>query len=109
MQLLIWLVKFRFGPDVEYVEQQDLDVKSSKRDNFYHAIKPYFPGVVQERLTPAYAGIRPKLQAPNNNFEDFSIQSADEHSVQGLINLYGIESPGLTASLAIAKYVKKLL
>lgn len=99
----------RFGPDVEYLEQQDFDVQLSKRGIFYHAIKSYFPDAEIDRLTPAYAGIRPKLQAPDSNFEDFYIQSADDHGIQGLINLYGIESPGLTASLAIAKYVKKLL
>jgi L-2-hydroxyglutarate oxidase LhgO len=95
----------RFGPDTEYVEQIDYDVDVRKRDSFTTAIMRYFPDIAPEHLSPAYAGIRPKLQAPGSSPVDFRI----EMSAPGMVNLYGIESPGLTASLAIGDHVSTLL
>ncbi len=98
----------RFGPDVEWVDQISYEVDPSRADSFYGAIRKYWPGLPDGVLSPAYSGIRPKLQAPGGNPRDFVIQDASEHGVPGLINLYGIESPGLTASMAIANHVRDL-
>ena len=95
----------RFGPDVEWVERIDYDVDAGRAERFYRAIRTYWPGLADGALRPGYAGIRPKLQAPGEPAADFVIQGPEAHGVNGLINLYGIESPGLTASLAIAELV----
>ncbi|RLT92147.1 NAD(P)/FAD-dependent oxidoreductase [Ketobacter sp.] len=95
----------RFGPDVEYLSEEDYRVDETKRSHFVNAIQRYFPGLDPGRLTPAYCGIRPKLQGPGQPPADFHIQ----HGPQGLIHLFGIESPGLTASLAIAEHVTGLV
>lgn len=99
----------RFGPDVEWVQEIDYHVDPARRATFEAAIRAYWAGLPDGRLEPGYAGIRPKLQAPGGPTEDFLIQGEDGHGVGGLVNLYGIESPGLTASLAIADTVLKLL
>jgi L-2-hydroxyglutarate oxidase LhgO len=99
----------RFGPDVEWVESVDYTVDPHRADAFYSEIRKYWPGLPDGSLSPAYAGIRPKLSPPGAAADDFLIQGPPEHRVIGLVNLYGIESPGLTASLAIARYVKELL
>ncbi len=99
----------RFGPDVEWVEHADYGVDTGRRDAFVAAIARYWPGVVPERLTPAYAGIRPKLVGPDGGAQDFLIQGPAAHGVEGMVHLYGIESPGLTASLAIAELVARTL
>lgn len=101
--------QLKFGPDTEYVSALDYKVDPALRETFYQAIKLYFPAVDIERLQPAYAGIRPKLQGPDDSFRDFVIQAEPQHQLPGLINLFGIDSPGLTSSLAIAKYVSQLL
>ena len=93
----------RFGPDVEWIDELDYDVDPGRADVFYDAIRRYWPELPDGALVPGYAGIRPKLQAPGEAALDFVIQGPKEHGVTGLINLYGIESPGLTASLAIAE------
>lgn len=95
----------RFGPDVEWVERLDYDVDPNRAAAFYAAVRRYWPGLPDGALVPAYAGIRPKLQAPGTPPQDFLIQGPTAHGIPGLINLYGIESPGLTASLAIAERV----
>ncbi len=95
----------RFGPDVEWVEQLDYRVDPRRADAFYAAIRRYWPALPDGALTPAYAGIRPKPHAPGAAACDFIVQGPREHGVPGLICLYGIESPGLTASLALAEYV----
>ncbi len=95
----------RFGPDVEWVDRADYDVDASRAGSFAAAIRRYYPALRMESLVPAYTGIRPKLQAPGGPAEDFVIQGAETHGVPGLVNLFGIESPGLTASLAIADEV----
>jgi L-2-hydroxyglutarate oxidase LhgO len=99
----------RFGPDVEWVDRIDYDVDPRRSESFYAAIRTYWPGLPDGALQPAYAGIRPKIARPGGSSTDFLIQTEDEHGVRGLINLFGIESPGLTASLAIAQRVAELL
>jgi L-2-hydroxyglutarate oxidase LhgO len=103
----------RFGPDVEWIESFDprtdyvVDPKRSER--FYAAIRRYWPGLADGALAPGYAGIRPKISGPKEPAADFVVQGPSEHGVAGLVNLFGIESPGLTASLALADDVAKLL
>ncbi len=98
----------RFGPDVEWVRSLDYAVDPARAASFYDSIRRYWPALADGALQPAYAGIRPKIQAPGEPACDFVIQGADAHGVPGLVNLYGIESPGLTASLAIAETVLAL-
>lgn len=96
----------RFGPDVEWVERpDDYDVDPRRAEAFYDAVRRYWPELPDGALLPGYAGMRPKLQAPGGAPEDFLVQGPAEHGVPGLVNLYGIESPGLTASLALADLV----
>lgn len=101
----------RFGPDVEWLEGETFDysVDPARAAAFYTAVRHYWPGLPDGALQPGYAGIRPKLQAPGAPMRDFLIQGEREHGVPGLVNLYGIESPGLTASLAIGDLVADLL
>ncbi|MDH3637834.1 MAG: NAD(P)/FAD-dependent oxidoreductase [Gammaproteobacteria bacterium] len=99
----------RFGPDVEWIEDIDYRVNTEKSRVFAHAIRGYWPSLPAGVLQPGYAGIRPKLQARGGPAADFMIQGPDAHGVPGLVNLYGIESPGLTASLAIATRVTAAL
>jgi len=98
----------RFGPDVEWVDAIGYDVDPRRADSFYAAIRAYWPALPDRALQPAYAGIRPKLSGPGEAAADFLIQGAAAHGVRGLVNLFGIESPGLTASLAIAVRVCEL-
>ncbi|PKO28420.1 MAG: FAD-dependent oxidoreductase [Betaproteobacteria bacterium HGW-Betaproteobacteria-5] len=95
----------RFGPDVEWVIVPEYNVAPSKRRQFYDAIRSYWPNCSEDRLNPGYAGVRPKLGTPASFADDFVIQSSETHGVAGLINLFGIESPGLTSCLAIADEV----
>jgi L-2-hydroxyglutarate oxidase LhgO len=95
----------RFGPDVEWVDTIGYDVDPRRADSFYAAIREYWPALPDGALQPAYAGIRPKLSGPGEPAADFVIQGSAAHGVRGLVNLFGIESPGLTASLAIAQRV----
>jgi L-2-hydroxyglutarate oxidase LhgO len=95
----------KFGPDVEWVEKLDYTVDPHRAARFYRAIRRYWPGLPDEALRPGYAGIRPKLSGPGAPAADFLIQGPEAHGVPGLVNLYGIESPGLTAALAIAEHV----
>ncbi|MBN3807025.1 NAD(P)/FAD-dependent oxidoreductase [Paraburkholderia sp. Ac-20336] len=98
----------RFGPDVEWVDTIDYNVDPRRADSFYSAIRTYWPALPDDALQPAYAGIRPKLSGPGEPAADFVIQGPAAHGVRGLVNLFGIESPGLTASLAIAQRVCEL-
>jgi L-2-hydroxyglutarate oxidase LhgO len=98
----------RFGPDVEWVDSINYDVDPRRADSFYAAIRAYWPDLPDQALQPAYAGIRPKLSGPGEPAADFLIQGAAAHGVRGLVNLFGMESPGLTASLAIAQRVCEL-
>lgn len=95
----------RFGPDVEWIDAIDYTVDPRRAEHFYAAIRRYWPALPDGALLPGYAGIRPKLAQSG----DFVIQDAGEHGANGLVNLYGIESPGLTASLAIADEVVERL
>jgi L-2-hydroxyglutarate oxidase LhgO len=99
----------RFGPDVEWVDQPDYRVSAERLDTFYEAISTYFPSIDRSRLSADYAGVRPKLSAPNDTASDFLIQCEATHGIAGMINLMGIESPGLTSSLAIAELVQQRL
>jgi L-2-hydroxyglutarate oxidase LhgO len=101
--------QLKFGPDTEYIETIDYQVPETLKAKFVEAITKYFPEVDHNKLIPDYAGIRPKLQGPNDDFKDFCIQTAKQHKVAGLINLFGIDSPGLTSSLAIAEYIEHLM
>lgn len=99
----------RFGPDVEWVESEDYTVDPERVHRFSEGIRQWWPGLDPSRLQPAYAGIRPKLKGPEGGFFDFRIDGPGEHGIPGLVNLFGIESPGLTASLAIAALVRDRL
>jgi len=95
----------RFGPDVEWVDKLDYSVDPARANRFYSVIRGYWPDLPDGALLPGYAGIRPQLRHPGGPGVDFLIQGPEAHGVPGLINLYGMESPGLTASLAIAERV----
>ena len=99
----------RFGPDVEWIDSIDYDVDPGRADAFYAAIRRYWPELPDGAIQAGYAGIRPKLQAPGEPAADFVVQGPAAHGVDGLVNLYGIESPGLTASLALADMVAEIL
>jgi L-2-hydroxyglutarate oxidase LhgO len=98
----------RFGPDVEWVETIDYAVDPARAERFYPAIRRYWPTLPDGALMPSYSGIRPKIVPPAVARQDFLIQGPRDHGVAGLINLFGIESPGLTSSLAIADHVGEL-
>lgn len=99
----------RFGPDVEWIEDVDFTVSADRRDSFCRAAQRIWPLLDPERVVPAYAGIRPKLSGPGEPAADFVVQGPASHGLSGLVNLFGIESPGLTASLAIAEHAASLL
>lgn len=93
--------RVRFGPDVQWIDTLNYDVDATRANDFYAAIREYWPGLTDNSLTPSYAGIRPKLSGKGMPAADFLIETPHQHGVEGLINLLGIESPGLTSSLAI--------
>ena len=95
----------RFGPDVQWVEDYEYSVDPSRADRFYAAIRTYWPDLPDGALQPAYAGIRPKISGPNEPAPDFRIDGPETHGISGVVNLFGIESPGLTASLALAELI----
>jgi L-2-hydroxyglutarate oxidase LhgO len=95
----------KFGPDVEWIDAINYDVDPERARSFYAAIRTYWPDLPDGALQPAYAGVRPKIARPGGSTTDFLLQTEKDHGVKGLINLFGIESPGLTASLAIADWV----
>lgn len=95
----------RFGPDVRWIDTLDYKFDDSRRQDFVAAIQAYYPGLRSDQLEPAYTGIRPKIGGKERPNLDFRIEGPDVHGVLGLVNLFGIESPGLTASLAIAEAV----
>jgi L-2-hydroxyglutarate oxidase LhgO len=94
-----------FGPDLVYVESEDYSVDPAKAAEFEHYIRRFWPGLPQGALTPDYAGIRPKLHGPGEPQPDFQLRGPDDHGLEGLVALFGIESPGLTSSLAIGEAV----
>ena len=99
----------RFGPDVEWVEREEYDVDIRRADGFYAAIRQYWPGLPDGALVPGYAGIRPKVSGSGAPAADFVVAGPAQHGIGGLVNLFGIESPGLTASMALADHVARLL
>ena len=99
----------RFGPDVEWIDNLDYTVATARADAFYEAVRSYWPALPDDALQADYAGIRPKIEIDGVLQNDFMISAAQQHGVAGLINLFGIESPGLTASLAIGNKVAALL
>lgn len=98
----------RFGPDVEWIDAIDYAVDPARAERFYPAIRRYWPSLPDGALAPSYSGIRPKIVPPAIAVQDFLIQDSSIHGVKGLINLFGMESPGLTASLTIADHVAAL-
>jgi L-2-hydroxyglutarate oxidase LhgO len=99
----------RFGPDVEWIEGVDYAVDPRRGDAFYAAVRRYWPSLRDDALQPGYAGIRPKISGPNEPAADFVVQGPAAHGIPGLVNLYGIESPGLTASLPLADEIVRQL
>jgi L-2-hydroxyglutarate oxidase LhgO len=100
----------KFGPDVQWVDRHhDFAVDLQRAEAFYAAVRQYWPDLPDGALLPAYAGIRPKISGPSELSADFCIQGPLQHGVAGLVNLFGIESPGLTSSLAIGGFVDHLL
>jgi len=101
--------RVRFGPDTEYVADLEYTVDEEKGDAFWKSVKKYLPGVQRQYLNPDTSGIRPKLQGPGDPYRDFVITDESAEGYPGLINLIGIESPGLTACIPIARYVSRLV
>ena len=99
----------RFGPDVEWVEEIDYEVDPARGAKFYAAIRSYWPGLPDNSLVPDYCGIRPKISAPGEPAADFRIDGPEDHGFEGLVALYGMESPGLTSALSIADEVRNRL
>ena len=99
----------RFGPDVEWTTDLNYSVDAKRGESFYDAIREYWPGLPDLSLHPDYAGIRPKLVGAEHKAADFEIEGPSDHGIGGLVNLLGIESPGLTSSLAIAEHVYRIV
>ncbi len=99
----------RFGPDVEWVDGEHYEVDPRRADGFYAEIRRYWPGLADGALQPAYSGIRPKIVGPESPTADFVLAGPQQHGLPGLVNLFGIESPGLTSCLAIADQVQQML
>jgi len=92
----------KFGPDTEWITEEDYTLDATRAEVFYDAVRTYWPALPNDALAPGYTGIRPKISGPHEPAADFVISGPADHGVTGLVNLFGIESPGLTASLAIA-------
>jgi L-2-hydroxyglutarate oxidase LhgO len=101
--------RMRFGPDVEWIDEEDYNVNPERAKSFYASIRRYWPGLPDNSLQPDYAGIRPKLTGPGEPAADFMIEGPAQHGLPGLVQLFGIESPGLTSSLSIAEDVVSYL
>jgi L-2-hydroxyglutarate oxidase LhgO len=100
--------RLKFGPDAEYVSAPDYAVDPARADAFYRSVHRFWPGLPDGSLQPGYAGVRPKLSAPGEPWRDFAIDGPAQHGVSGLVQLFGIESPGLTACLALADLVAEM-
>ena len=98
----------RFGPDTEWVSEIDYAVDPKRLTSFAEVVRQYWPELDEARLSPAYAGIRPKILGPGEAMRDFCISGPRDHGVAGVVNLFGMESPGLTASLALGDYIAAL-
>jgi L-2-hydroxyglutarate oxidase LhgO len=97
--------RMRFGPDVEWVDREDYEVDPRRAESFYARIRTYWPGLPDGRLFPDYSGIRPKLSGPGEPAADFVVDTPERHGLRGLVQLFGIESPGLTSALSLADEV----
>src|SRR5262249_12618555 len=97
--------RMRFGPDVQWIEQENYDVDATRADAFYARIRDYWPGLPDNSLAADYAGIRPKLTGPGEPAADFMIEGSHEHGLPRLVHLFGIESPGLTSALSLSEEV----
>jgi len=95
----------KFGPDVTWIDKIDYSFDESRKPAFVDAIRNYYPGLDPDRLQPGYTGIRPKIAGRGAGFGDFRVDGPDDHGVPGVINLFGIESPGLTSALSIGEHV----
>jgi L-2-hydroxyglutarate oxidase LhgO len=98
----------RFGPDIEWIDEIDFSVDPARAQRFYPSIRAYWPELPDGALQPAYAGIRPKISGPGEPVRDFIIDGPEQHGLPGLIQLFGFESPGLTSSLAVGRWVAQL-
>jgi L-2-hydroxyglutarate oxidase LhgO len=101
--------RMRFGPDVEWIESENYDVASERAQSFYASIRKYWPALPDNSLAPDYAGIRPKLSGPGEPPADFMVEGPAQHGLAGLVNMFGIESPGLTCALSLAAEVTRYL
>lgn len=101
--------RVKFGPDSQYIDEIKYSIDEGRRESFYQSIRNYLPGIKPEYLHPDMCGIRPKLQGPGEAYRDFIIKDEHDTGYPGLINLIGIESPGLTSCVAIARYVRSLV
>jgi L-2-hydroxyglutarate oxidase LhgO len=99
----------RFGPDVEWIDRIEYTVDPSRADSFYDAVRRYWPGLKDGALQPGYAGVRPKIVPRGAPGQDFVVQGPRVHGVPALVNLFGIESPGLTSAMAIADHVAAIV
>ncbi|MDA1070200.1 MAG: NAD(P)/FAD-dependent oxidoreductase [Proteobacteria bacterium] len=97
--------RIKLGPDISWVDEMDFTVEPEIIDGFRQSVRRYWPDVMERELELGYAGVRPKIHGPESSFADFMISGPEAHGIPGLVNLFGIESPGLTASLAIAEMV----
>jgi len=100
--------RVKFGPDFEWTDRVDYKFDERREASFYKAIRHYYPGLQDGTLNPGYTGIRPRITGPDEPVQDFTFHGPADHEVKGLVALYGIESPGLTSSLAIADHVAQL-
>ncbi|RDV04531.1 NAD(P)/FAD-dependent oxidoreductase [Undibacter mobilis] len=101
--------RMRFGPDVEWIEEEYYPVDPRRADSFYERIRTYWPALKDNALAPDYSGIRPKLTGPGEPAADFLIDTPDRHGLPHLVQMFGIESPGLTSSLSLAETVVKAI
>jgi L-2-hydroxyglutarate oxidase LhgO len=99
----------RFGPDVSFAPSPSYVFDESRAEHFYRSVRTYYPALADGTLSPGFVGVRPKLAPAGSGFTDFVLQGEEEHGVPGLLNLYGIDSPGLTSCLAIAEDVARRL
>ena len=99
----------RFGPSIDWIDEIDYSFNDSLKDHFINSIQSYWPGLNPDKLQPDYVGIRPKIQNAKEHMMDFSILDSKDHGINGLINIQGIESPGVTSCLSIGDYVTNLI
>lgn len=87
------------------MKKYDVSLTSDLRDEFYQSVRRYWPSIERDRLAPSFCGVRPKIKFGETTFPDFAVMTEDQHTIKGLVNLFGIESPGLTSCLSIARSV----